>query len=127
MASARLIPICDASALAERGDGVRFAVRVGQRAATGFVVRFGGRVFAYLNRCAHVALELDWNEGRFFDADGLVLLCATHGAAYAPESGRCVDGPCTGRGGLRSITVIERDGWIWWEPDAEVRSAPPPD
>lgn len=125
MADSGLIPICAAQALLERGDGVRFPVRVGDAPATGFVVRVDGRAVGYLNRCAHVALELDWNPGRFFDAEGRLLLCATHGAAYAPESGRCVGGPCAGRGGLRAITVVERDGRIWWRPDAEIRAPHP--
>ena len=63
-----------------------------------FAVRFDGVVHAYLNRCAHVPVELDWVEGEFFDLSRLYLVCSTHGAAYLPESGRCVAGPCSGSG-----------------------------
>ena len=51
--------------------------------AAAFAVRFRGRVRAFLNRCGHLPVELDWEEGRFFDASGLYLICATHGALYA--------------------------------------------
>lgn len=123
MADPPLIDLCAAEALADGGPGVRFAVTVGARDATGFVVRFRGHVRAYLNRCAHVAMELDWQPGMFFDADGEYLICATHGALYDPASGACVGGPCLGRGGLRALDVFERDGRVWWRPDAYVNAA----
>ena len=65
-------------------------------------------VYAYLNRCAHVSVELDWAEGEFFDLTGLYLICSTHGATYLPESGRCIRGPCDGRGLVR--LSVEEDG-----------------
>jgi nitrite reductase/ring-hydroxylating ferredoxin subunit len=110
------IPVCDTSALIEGGKGVRFNVTAGGADGTGFVVRFRGVAYGYLNRCAHVPIELDWAEGEFFESSGLYLMCATHGAIYAPESGRCEGGPCRG-GKLRPITVTERNGQIAWCPD----------
>ena len=38
--------------------------------------------------------------------------CATHGAAYLPETGECAGGPC--RGGLVKITLTESDGMVRW-------------
>jgi len=61
-----------------------------------FVVRYRGKVQGYLNRCAHVRVELDAQPGEFFDVAGLYLVCGTHGAAYVPETGYCVGGPCKG-------------------------------
>lgn len=113
---ADLIPICASDALAERGKGIRFPLTAGGEDASGFAVRFEGAVHAYLNRCAHVPIELDWNEGEFFDSTGLYLMCSTHGAIYMPESGRCAGGPCRG-GRLRPIMVVERDGMVFWQPD----------
>jgi nitrite reductase/ring-hydroxylating ferredoxin subunit len=47
-------------------DGVDFTVTRARRASVpAFAVRFEGRVYAYLNRCAHVPIELDWLPGRF--------------------------------------------------------------
>jgi nitrite reductase/ring-hydroxylating ferredoxin subunit len=118
-----LIPICDAADLAEGGTGVRFDVVVDGDRASGFVVRYRGVAVGYLNRCAHVAMELDWLPGLFFEDEGRYLMCATHGAIYEPDTGGCAGGPCLGRGGLLRLRVIEQDGRVWWIPDANV-SAP---
>jgi nitrite reductase/ring-hydroxylating ferredoxin subunit len=118
-AAAELL-ICDADALVEGGRGVRFAVTAFGDAATGFVVRYDGKVVGYLNRCAHVPIELDWAEGEFFESSGLYLMCSTHGAIYVPESGLCAGGPCKG-GRLRPITVREENGKIYWQPDEFIR------
>ncbi|MFO1301421.1 MAG: Rieske 2Fe-2S domain-containing protein [Burkholderiaceae bacterium] len=93
------IDVCAVDDLVEGGEGVRFAWGTsgeGGRPVPAFVVRFEGQPRAYLNRCAHVAMELDWLPGRFFDDAGLYLVCATHGAMYEPDSGLCVAGPCRG-------------------------------
>lgn len=103
--------ICASADLGEAGRGVRFEVaRRGARQAA-FAVRFRGRVYAYLNECVHAGLELDWLPGEFFDASGLYLICSAHGALYAPESGRCLGGPCRG-GALVALPVEERDGRV---------------
>ena len=104
--------ICASAELLDGGDGVRFAVMQGGREVAAFAVRFRGQVYAYINRCAHVAVELDWQPGRFFDGDGLYLICATHGALYRPESGACVAGPCRGAR-LEPVPVIERNGGVF--------------
>ena len=118
------ILVCASDAVAEGGKGVRFAVNAGGAAGTGFVVRYGGTPYAYLNRCAHVPIELDWAEGEFFESSGLYLMCATHGAIYAPDSGLCAGGPCRG-GRLRPIAVVEHDQRIFWRPDDYVRPPAP--
>ena len=117
------IPICSSAALIDGGDGVRFPVATREGAATGFVVRFQGEPRGYLNRCAHVGVELDWERNKFFDRGRLYLMCATHGAIYAPESGRCAGGPCRGQG-LRVVAIEERDGTVFWQPDPHVFAPP---
>ncbi len=92
--------------------------------ATGFVVRYAGQVRAYLNRCAHVPIELDWAEGEFFESSGLYLMCSTHGAIYVPESGFCAGGPCKG-GRLRPIAVCEENGQVYWTPDEFIKPPAP--
>jgi nitrite reductase/ring-hydroxylating ferredoxin subunit len=114
--------VCEAAELEEGGRGVRFPVTAGLEDRTGFVVRYGGAVRGFLNRCAHVPIELDWNEGQFFESSGLYLMCSTHGALYDPETGRCAGGPCRG-GSLRPIGVVEREGKIYWQPDDYIRPA----
>ena len=104
--------ICAASALEEGGLGVRFEVQWAGEATPAFVVRYDGAPVAYLNRCGHVPVEMDFNAGEFFDLSGLYFVCATHGALYDPESGACRGGPCNGRG-LHKLKVLERDGHIF--------------
>ncbi len=116
------IPICASSALVDRGKGIRFLVTAGGEDSTGFAIRYDNTVYAYLNRCAHVPIELDWNEGEFFETSGLYLMCSTHGALYTPESGRCAGGPCRG-GRLRPITVFEKDNQVFWRPDDYIKPA----
>ena len=104
--------ICASGELAEGGRGIRFEFELRGVPRSAFVVRFDGAPRAYLNQCAHVPVELDWQPGQFFDADGLYLVCATHGAMYDAGTGACAGGPCSGRG-LTPIAVIERDGNIF--------------
>jgi len=117
-----LIPICPSADLIDGGRGVRFPVSEFGHADTGFVVRYQGAAHAYLNRCAHVPIELDWAEGEFFESSGLYLMCATHGAIYDPQTGNCLGGPCRG-GGLQKIAAVEREHTIFWQPDARIRPA----
>jgi nitrite reductase/ring-hydroxylating ferredoxin subunit len=105
--------ICASADLQDAGRGVRFEVEYFGESAPAFAIRYRGTVHAYLNRCAHVAMELDWQEGVFFDADGRDLLCSTHGATYDAASGRCVGGPCIG-GRLLKLDVEERDGMVYF-------------
>jgi nitrite reductase/ring-hydroxylating ferredoxin subunit len=120
MSDAAALPICEADAVLEGGRGVRFAVSAFGDDATGFVVRYGGQVYGYLNRCAHVPIELDWAEGEFFESSGLYLMCSTHGAVYLPDSGECAGGPCKG-GRLRPIALREEQGMIYWQPDEFIK------
>ncbi|HPR06210.1 MAG TPA: Rieske 2Fe-2S domain-containing protein [Denitromonas sp.] len=104
--------ICASGDLVDSGDGVRFEVKTKSGTQPAFVVRFEGQPRAFVNQCAHVPVELDWQEGAFFDADGRYLICATHGATYDPVSGACVFGPCRGAA-LKKLAVVETDGGVW--------------
>jgi nitrite reductase/ring-hydroxylating ferredoxin subunit len=104
--------ICSGRELEEKGRGVRFDLPEFGERTTGFAVRYGGRIYGFVNRCAHVPVELDWEEGNFFDLTGHYLICATHGAHYEPESGKCAMGPCKGAV-LQTLDMAERDGNIY--------------
>ena len=106
--------ICDAAQVVEGGKGVRFTIERYGRTEPAFLVRYDGRVHGYLNRCAHVEMELDWQEGVFFDSDGRDLLCSTHGATYEVRTGRCIGGPCGGSP-LVKMRVEERDGNVYFK------------
>ncbi len=105
--------ICASAALHDGGQGVRFEVSYFGETAPAFLVRYAGRVYGYLNRCAHVAMELDWRETEFFDLEQRDLICSTHGAVYAADSGRCLGGPCGGRPLVR-LSVEERAGQVYF-------------
>ena len=107
-----LIPVCNSADLADSGLAVPFDVVYAGQTCRAFAVRFEGQVQAYLNRCTHVAMEMDFRPDPFFDTEGRWLLCATHGATYAPDTGECVGGPC--RGGLVKITLSESNGVVHW-------------
>ncbi len=103
--------MCSSRALAEGGAGVRFEVRGASAPQAAFAIRYRGRVHAYLNRCAHLGVELDWQPGQFFDAERTLLICSTHGALYDPATGACQGGPCRGAG-LVPLGVEEVDGEV---------------
>ncbi len=103
--------VCETQRLHNGGAGVRFAVRIQGDVRPAFAVRYENRVYAYVNECAHRSVQLDWNEGDFFDTEGRFLVCATHGARYYPETGACAGGPCNGRG-LTALPVEETDGAV---------------
>jgi len=118
------VPLCASAELEESGLGHVFDVLLWGSRARAFALRFEGRVVAYMNRCAHVPTEMDWQPGQFLDLDRRFILCQVHGAVYEPTTGRCIAGPCGGAR-LMSIDVIERDGQVYWYPSADIRPVPP--
>jgi len=103
--------VLNSADLEDGGKGLRFPLPTLGLNVTGFVVRFKGVPYAYVNQCAHVSIELDWNEGDFFTAQQDFLICSTHGAHYRPDNGFCVMGPCKGKS-LKPLKVVEQNGQI---------------
>lgn len=116
------VRLCPSVQLQDKGRAVVFDVLHFKEPATAFALRFEGRVVAYLNRCAHVPTEMDWQSGEFLDAGREFILCSIHGAAYEPRSGRCAGGPC-GRGRLTPIQVDEVSGAVYWYPSTDTQPA----
>ena len=106
--------ICVSAALENSGRAVRFEVEYFGANAPAFAVRYAGNVRGYLNRCSHMPMELDWREGEVFDLDGRDLICSTHGATYAADTGRCLGGPC-GKAPLVPLLMEERDGKVYFK------------
>ena len=115
--------LCDAAALADGGRAFVFDVLERGRPARAFVLRYQGAVVGYLNRCAHVPAEMDWQEGEFLDADRSYIVCSIHGASYEPADGRCAGGPC-GRGRLTALSVRDEGGVVYWYPSSTIRPVP---
>ena len=114
--------LCPSDELMEKGKALVFDVLHYREPARAFALRFDGQVVAYLNRCAHVPTEMDWQPGDFLDSSREFILCSIHGAAYEPRTGRCAGGPC-GRGRLTVIDVAERDGQVYWYPSPDTQPA----
>ncbi|HTQ35406.1 MAG TPA: Rieske 2Fe-2S domain-containing protein [Steroidobacteraceae bacterium] len=76
---------------------------------TGFLVRVGEAVHAYLNRCPHALRQLNFRPDRFLSPDGTLIQCSSHGALFEKDTGLCVAGPCVGES-LRRLPVELIDG-----------------
>ena len=98
------MPVCTLAELAERGSR-GFRVGEGDWPLRGFVVQLpDGSVRAYENTCPHAGHPLDLLPHRFLTADRGHIVCASHGALFSLDTGRCVAGPCAGRT-LRPLPV----------------------
>jgi nitrite reductase/ring-hydroxylating ferredoxin subunit len=104
-----MIRLCAPSELAE-GQSLGFLI--GQMSL--FAVRRGGQVYAYLNRCPHRGITLEWQKDRFLDDSGSLIRCSTHGALFLIESGECVAGPCEGQS-LQALECREDAHGVWIE------------
>ena len=117
------VPLCPSAALADGGRAWVWDVLEFGQPASAFVLRFDGQARAYINRCLHVPVELDWQPGEFLDADRRFIICSVHGATYEPADGRCVGGPC-GRGRLTPVRVAEVSGQVCWYPSRDIWPVP---
>jgi nitrite reductase/ring-hydroxylating ferredoxin subunit len=79
------------------GETKKFLLRCHGREEECFVVNHGGSLYAYVDRCCHVPMSLDWIENQFMTEDRQFIQCATHGACYLPDTGECVSGPPFGK------------------------------
>lgn len=113
------VALCNSSDLVDGGLAVPFDVIFQGQTCWAFAIRFEGQVHAYLNRCAHVAMEMDFQPNRFFDTTGRWLICATHGALYEPATGRCMAGPC--RRSLVKIAITEYAGRVRWHTEHQLQ------
>ncbi len=118
------VALCRSDELQDSGKAVAFEVQYFGRPEAAFAVRYQGQVHAYLNRCSHVPMEMDYQPNEFFDTTGHWLMCATHGAMYAPHTGHCRMGPC--RGGLVKISLSEVDGVVHWHTSGQFTPIKPP-
>ena len=99
--------LCETHALVE-GKSRGFEVDGVQLLA----VRRAGQLYAYLNRCPHRNVPLEWKADQFLDASASLIQCATHGALFLIESGECIAGPCEGKY-LSAVSCGEDAQGIW--------------
>jgi nitrite reductase/ring-hydroxylating ferredoxin subunit len=91
------------------GTSKKFTLEWGGAPVEAMLINYEGDLYAYLNRCRHIALSLDWVDNQFFTEDKRYLICANHGATYEPTTGVCVWGPCGGEYLQRVALEIEDD------------------
>ncbi len=80
------------------GESLKFMLPIRGADEECFLINFGGEFHAYVNRCRHVPMAMDWVDNQFFAEDGRYLMCQTHNAYYEPASGECIAGPPTACG-----------------------------
>lgn len=89
------------------GESLTFTIDCHGHRVAAFLINHDGQIHAYVNRCRHVPITLDWAENRFFTEDGRYILCANHGAYYEPTTGECVAGPPCGQSLFRVPLRVE--------------------
>ena len=80
------------------GQSLKFLLPIRGADEECFVINFEGKFHAYVNRCRHVPMAMDWVDNQFFAEDCNYLMCQTHNAYYEPASGECIAGPPTACG-----------------------------
>ena len=76
-----------------------------------FAVKKDNQIHLYWNRCPHLGTPLEWEEDKFLDGDNALIQCATHGALFQIETGKCLVGPCRGKH-LQSVPFELADGVV---------------
>jgi nitrite reductase/ring-hydroxylating ferredoxin subunit len=99
-------PLCN---LADLPEGTTLEVR---RQQPLMLVHRNGQVQAYINRCPHLGLTLNFQPNVFLDIDRQYIQCANHGALFEIDSGLCIHGPCHGQH-LEPVAIDVRDGKVW--------------
>jgi len=77
-----------------------------------FIQQHGDTVHVYENRCPHAGTPLNMVGEKFLSLDGRSLLCRTHGALFAIDTGKCTRGPCKGQY-LRPVAFEIKDGGVY--------------
>jgi len=108
--------VCRTAAL-PAGESMKFMLPVRGADEECFVINFHGQYHAYVNRCRHVPMAMDWIDNQFFAEQGRYLMCQTHNAYFEPASGECIAGPPSACGKFLYRVPLEiDDGVIYARP-----------
>ena len=89
------VALCPEADIADPGSR-GFVLQIRDAFFHGFVVRKGGEVAGWVDRCPHMGFPVAVVPDRYLTPDGRVILCGWHGAVFDPIDGKCVGGPCAG-------------------------------
>jgi len=95
------------------GGGREWVHGSGEAALRVLLLRRGATVWAYVNRCPHFALPLNYEPDVFWTYDADTVMCAHHSAMFRFDDGACYDGPCQGHR-LASLPVRSDGEFIVW-------------
>jgi nitrite reductase/ring-hydroxylating ferredoxin subunit len=102
------------------GESMKFMLPIRGTDEECFVINYHGEFHAYVNRCRHIPMAMDWVDNQFFAEQGRYLMCQTHNAYYEPASGECIAGPDAACGKLLYRVPLEIDaGIIYARPPTE--------
>jgi len=93
------------AALLQEGKTQAFQLEGDKHGRNGFIIRYQGKLLAFLNECPHWSIDLDLGDEDFFDEEIERIYCKNHGALFVLPSGECETGPCLGR----SLTQFSLD------------------
>jgi len=103
--------VCRTDAL-KPGESMKFLLPVRGADEECFLINFCGDFHAYVNRCRHVPMAMDWIDNQFFAEHGRYLMCQTHNAYFEPTSGECIAGPPSACGKFLYRVPLEIDGGL---------------
>jgi nitrite reductase/ring-hydroxylating ferredoxin subunit len=104
----------------KRGESMKFLMPVRGIEEECFLINFRGHFHAYVNRCRHVPMAMDWVDNQFFAERGRYLMCQTHNAYYEPSNGECIAGPPDTCGKMLYRVPLEIE-------DGNIFATPPPE
>jgi len=104
------VPLCPTSAINDPGSK-GFEVEYNGHTFSLFVVHKDGQFHAFINRCPHTGVNLDWQEHQFLDLDETFIQCSTHDALFEVATGLCISGPCIGDA-LTPVELIESNNTL---------------
>jgi len=96
-----------------------FAVGEGDWPLRGFLVKTSKGVAAYVNYCPHAGHPLNFKADKFLTPDRNLILCASHGALFTRDEGKCIAGPCPGQS-LTPVPVEIVGEYVMLAPDVDV-------
>ena len=78
-----------------------------------FAIRRGDRLHAYWDACPHYGgTPMAWRTNAYLNAAGDRIVCASHGAEFEIETGRCLHGTALGQSLERAPIGTTADGLI---------------